>query len=466
MHIFIRAVLLDQDLWTFQQEIKDLKTQSTLSKKNVPAPAASPPTPSIPRQTTGRNAALGLHPETLQHAAAGLRKTIHGQQILSCEGHEPSGRPDQLPSPGNWENFEGNDKLQQSPPRKPILATGSSSHFNSPISVRDLHAYPLTMQPKHYYEEVFYSPPNNNNNNNGPNLTSADIQSIYDSSSSYKNNNVSPPPNSFYHQSPTPLRQPILTTTSNYGKSQHNDSIPIPIKINNSSHLIQSTPLNTNNNTHSEHSNRYEAYALNNNPAKQDNIFGVNGVVKHQAKTEYFRQDNSPLQSGYIKDPKHYIHQFATKTPIGSLFHNETQRPDGSSSHQFASSSSPTTVNKRGQRERSFAEELRDSSLTERQKYSNKFQKTLLQDNPLPRSFNNFHQTNFLNRGSDELNDLIRDMQIQMSTNTKNTTKTFTTMGESEISSSTMRNHHGPADHPIDSSLKKIPRTDCKYMLL
>uniref|UniRef100_A0A0N4Z9M3 Lipoma-preferred partner homolog n=1 Tax=Parastrongyloides trichosuri TaxID=131310 RepID=A0A0N4Z9M3_PARTI len=106
-----------------------------------------------------------------------------------------------------------------------------------------------------------------------------------------------------------------------------------------------------------------------------------------------------------IKDPKALIHEFATKTSISDII-----EPCELENQLYK-----IPITNRNQREKSFAETLRDSSLTQSQKHSNKFQKSLLQDTPLPKSFNTFYQTNLSTKGTDELNDLIRDMQLKLS---------------------------------------------------
>uniref|UniRef100_A0AAF5DMN1 LIM zinc-binding domain-containing protein n=1 Tax=Strongyloides stercoralis TaxID=6248 RepID=A0AAF5DMN1_STRER len=193
------------------------------------------------------------------------------------------------------------------------------------------------------------------------------------------------------------ISSPITTTNI--------DTItPIPIHIKNTS--ITTNPYNNTQTTTTTYS--YNINECNNEQNLKNNIYPYQQFYNTLSYSPYINEQSlSNLEdNNIIRDPKALIHEFATKTFVSNTNNmneiNET-------------SITPPPINIKNRKEKTFAEELRDSSLTQTQKYSNQFQKSLLKDNPLPKSFNNFYQTNSSTKGTYELNELIRDMQIKLS---------------------------------------------------
>uniref|UniRef100_A0A0N5BC43 LIM zinc-binding domain-containing protein n=1 Tax=Strongyloides papillosus TaxID=174720 RepID=A0A0N5BC43_STREA len=361
----------------FEDAIESIKEECHIPRRHLLHPLYSNP----------GKPSFGVHPQTLQHAAASLRKTEHGQQILSCrEPEQLCERQTEFSPSGNWKNFTENDQLRQSSSGKSFLATGSC--YNNPSSIpfnnRNSNLLGNLNTATSKYEEKFLQKPKTHDflsSFNDEFLSNPKSYSNLHNSQQYISNNISP-------TYPTPSNQTL-------------NSIPIHIKNtsiitnpHNNSQTIKTTYSYSNYDSNNEQTSK-----TNNYPFQQSSNSFTNSSFNHQQPNTTFVDNN------YIRDPKALIHEFATKTYVSEI----------SNSNDSGDFSVTLPRINRNKREKSFVEELRDSSLTDSQRYQNQFQKSILQDNPLPKSFNNFYQTNLSNKGTDEVNNLIRDMQIKLS---------------------------------------------------
>uniref|UniRef100_A0A914EF89 Uncharacterized protein n=1 Tax=Acrobeloides nanus TaxID=290746 RepID=A0A914EF89_9BILA len=139
------------------------------------------------------------------------------------------------------------------------------------------------------------------------------------------------------------------------------------------------------------------------NIQKQNNYSSSSSYVSQQ-----------PSSNNFISNPQQYIYDFATQTPAAALIEpsNSTQ------SYNYNMSSTNTNYVKPGNiRSKGFVEELRDNTLTDRQKYSNQFQQPILPERTLPRTFAHILQeSKTMHNQRDEINELVNDLEWKMKT--------------------------------------------------
>ncbi|KAI1728446.1 LIM domain-containing protein [Ditylenchus destructor] len=99
-----------------------------------------------PSQPSQRPPFAGVQPETLQHAAAGLRKTEYREPLLARDSQPTLGGSHKLPNRGHWEDFAEYDPLEQHPPRKPIHVAITRTPQSVPIRVEHQYTDPLNGQ--------------------------------------------------------------------------------------------------------------------------------------------------------------------------------------------------------------------------------------------------------------------------------------------------------------------------------
>jgi hypothetical protein len=87
---------------------------------------------------------------------------------------------------------------------------------------------------------------------------------------------------------------------------------------------------------------------------------------------------NPSSSTTYLSNPQSYIHEFATKTPVAEI--------DPTILNTTSISSRPK------QQYSSYAEQLRDSTLTDRQKFANQFQKSNLSERLPPQAVAHIYQ--------------------------------------------------------------------------
>uniref|UniRef100_A0AC34GQC5 Uncharacterized protein n=1 Tax=Panagrolaimus sp. ES5 TaxID=591445 RepID=A0AC34GQC5_9BILA len=339
---------------------------------------------------SNRSLLANIHPETLQHAAANLRKTQHNQSLFTPQSEQLLGGSPELSSGGYRENNTINDQFQSTLARTPIHATSISSNPSLPISNSSINSYSLnraaTLTPEassktskwttSYGQPLVYSSPsskplNNNNNNNYSTYSSSTSSTIYQQpqpqttsySYSFSSNDVAPP------DYPPPPPPPLQQSTTIYAKK---DESPKPSTNNVYSSSYSTTTKSTTNNSStlpSTHPSTLQQPSYQHQKQQQPIN---NGNISY----------NSSSNSSYISNPQSYIHEFATKTPAAeidpTIISTTINRPKQQHPHQS-----------------SFAEQLRDSGLTDRQKYANQFQRSNLPERLPPQAVAHIYQVCF-----------------------------------------------------------------------
>lgn len=268
----------------------------------------------------------------MQHAAASLRKTEHGQQILSCrEPTQLCERQIEFPTPGNWKNIENYGQFRQPSPGKSVLATSScintpsSIHYNNRNSnllgnsstATSKYEEKFLQKPK---KEDFYVPSNDNFLNNSNFSTLSNLQQN-------KSYNIS------------------LPLTTSYNKIH--DTIPINIK----NTFTTTDPYNNTQTTTTTYS--YTVNDSNNEQNLRDNIYPFQQSYNTLSNFPYSNEQSysNIVDNNFIRDPKAFIHEFATKTLISDIKNSE----------EYRENPEILPILNKNKKEKSFVEELRDS---------------------------------------------------------------------------------------------------------
>lgn len=329
----------------------------------------------------------GVHPETLQHAAASLRKTQYREPLLSRNAEPGLGRQDQFPPGGYWPGGAQHEALERNPAgtQVPIATNG----VGEPSAFSELHGYTDSL-----------------NGTNGQRAFSS-----YEYSSTTSNNSSAP--TTFVPISVVQVPQqgnPVSSYSYSYTSQQLPSQQPQPKTTTYSYSYSSQQPPAQKQNSSSSSSYSYEEY-VRRNRAQNETPIDVPApppLPQTQPPPLFSNNNSTSNNANVILNPKDYIHEFAVNTPAAVL------EPSGPYSN--GSNSTSTTLHKIA-RPANYAEELRDSSLTERQRYSNQFQKPLLAERPAPSSIQSVYQeTRTSNFQRDAVNDLIKDMEWKMRT--------------------------------------------------
>jgi hypothetical protein len=368
-----------------------------------------------------RSLLANIHPETLQHAAANLRKTQHNQSLFTPQSEQLLGRSIELSSGGYRPDNSINDPIQSNLARTPIYATSANSNPSMPISNDSINSYSLnraaTLTPEassktskwttSYGQPLVYSSPKpssnniNNNNKNYSTISSSSSSTTYQQpqqpqttsySYSFSSSDVAPP------DYPPPPPPPQATS---YAKDISPPSKP-------STNFYSSTYSTT-----TESTNNSSSSIPPSTPSQQ--------IYQQPTNNGSY---STPSSAAYISNPQSYIHEFATKTPAAEI--------------------DPTLISQqthvlKPKQPLTFAEQLRDSGLTDRQKYANQFQRSNLPERLPPQAVAHIYQETTANTEKqlshrrqqpeypsshaskvDEVDELIKTMEWKMRTGSTN----------------------------------------------
>uniref|UniRef100_A0A915E633 Uncharacterized protein n=1 Tax=Ditylenchus dipsaci TaxID=166011 RepID=A0A915E633_9BILA len=303
-------------------------------------------------QSEERSPFANIHPETLQHATARLRKTQYREPLLSPGPAEQTlRRPDQLADRRHWEDFAFDVPVDQHRTREPIHDANSGAPQSVPIGLgvgythSINHTLPMS-QPLPTPSPNFV---NNNGNGGGAPLLLIRIPTV--------------PP--LLLQITTKII--VLSNRLNYLWLQ----VLIISGGGNGGGGVTSSSS-----SYSVFSNNNSSpYVYSQQQQPSSSAFSRPPPPQQQTFNSAFQSSGS-RGSNLIMDPQARIRQYATQTPASSITPLQQQQP---SSQPLVS---PTTVKKTSSyNTNSLAKELRDSGLTERQKYCNQFQTSLLPNN-------------------------------------------------------------------------------------
>ncbi|CAD5212697.1 unnamed protein product [Bursaphelenchus okinawaensis] len=373
-----------------------------------------------PTQNTQPRAPFaGIHPETLQHAAAGLRKTQYREPLLAPEQEPSMGRQTELPAGGHRPSDAQHARFQWPAAGAPLHGSYAGPNPSAPLGQHNGAGVAL---------------------NGRPGYTVQSYTTSYNSVPAYNNISTSPPP--LPNSQPPPLSptnfnnnnqvsvQPIKKDYSyssgpGHQVQVHEESYQSPPNPNSSSSYSSYSKTETYNyNTPQQQQPRVQTQIYTYNPppapALSPHVYAQpfangNGTVQpSQPSNVYsssYQSSNSSTtttnnyikpanNNDFIANPKQYIYDFATRTPIKSPGPQQqaqsSPQPGSDYQQRFSSSSSTTTTRTTEQtsprRPYDFATELRDNGLTSSQKYFNQFQKSSQQSNPPPSSYSSRYE--------------------------------------------------------------------------
>uniref|UniRef100_A0A7E4UXM3 ZM domain-containing protein n=1 Tax=Panagrellus redivivus TaxID=6233 RepID=A0A7E4UXM3_PANRE len=291
--------------------------------------------------TPNRSPLANIHPETLQHAAANLRKTQYREPLLSFEPEQLLGRSDQLPAAGYRPSDPELRPLGVDRSGATLHAANPHSDASAPSS--ELRGYSLPLG----------GTAGNPGSNARPwaSSTIASTATLPKLGSGY----VSP---LLSGNNNNKVSSYSSSTTYNYPSNVNVNSVNAPGYYSSSS---TTTTLNSVNNLPTGNGKLTSEIAPPDYPPPPP--------PSVPPPTSATRVSPNGANS-YLSNPQSYIHQYATQTPVGT-FNNGTSNINGASE-------TTTNVRSKTPKAYNFAEELRDSTLTSRQKYANQFQQSNL----------------------------------------------------------------------------------------
>uniref|UniRef100_A0A914HFZ7 LIM zinc-binding domain-containing protein n=1 Tax=Globodera rostochiensis TaxID=31243 RepID=A0A914HFZ7_GLORO len=342
----------------------------------VGVPSTQPPV--VPSQERSQPFA-GVHPETLQHAAARLRPTQHRESLFPPERQQFLDGQDLLASGRHWADQPQHDALAKHSSGTTLYA--SSPYPNQPAALRfdaahrdSLNASPSAVGQQQHHQQ-------------------------------------------YHHSQPQPHYFPHRPSPSSNSPSPH-----LPYSSSSSSYAFNSSSSPFSSNV----------------PVKEVPIqmVGSQYGTPYSAATKF----GSPSPD-LIAEPRRHIHAYATQTPVSALMET-TPEASSTTSPKWAPNGAghwqrrvPKGAAATGG---DFARELRDAALTERQRAANLQQKSALKQpysSQLPSSLHNYayQQTvsstttttskNANKNGGQAVDELIRDMETKMRNTTNTTSK-------------------------------------------
>ncbi|KAI6194724.1 Zyxin [Aphelenchoides besseyi] len=329
---------------------------------------------SVRATETRKGPFAGVDNETLQRASARLRPTQYNQSILSRGEESILGRPIEVSSGGHRSFESKHDPLAEHQAGTTLHASGvgADQHSSSNFNVR--YSVPINQQP----QSTTYSSTNtystNYDLNSPPSYAPPPIpqnnenNQIYSSHTTYSY--VSPPQQqqSRDFSYVTRLANDFNPTNSNYTQSSY-----------------QTIPTNGNG------IQTYKTYT-----STTSTHVGANDLPS-----------NSRLGQNLIGNPKEFIHDFATRTPVAVLSPTQmTPVTANASNYSYTSTYRTTTPVQK------------PLTLTERQKQSNQFQNSSIPERQVPNSFHSLYEETTQNttRSTQQVDNLIEDMEMRLRT--------------------------------------------------